>query len=298
MGKFEEAVRGVIDGLDGDDDVVEAVRSNINFEEVVGDVLENDAKAKAAVRALVIKVIESLDPDENSDLSEAINEQFNIGSTTEQLLTPKKGEPDAELVAALNEKVRELVKTEIDGWDSDSETVMDPIRENINVSSEMVAAVLAEPEVQDALKKAVHDRTTTYVEEELDTDSIDESIRDYFNEDDNLSRAVTAALASPETQKAIQKRAQDLVDEWIENLTSDSDLISKALGENPALAQAVERELASALRSDRLDKLVARAIDKIVQGDASLQGTILGKVSDAIGARLAEGLLTSAFGRR
>ncbi|MBU2615471.1 MAG: hypothetical protein ABIJ40_02540 [Bacteroidota bacterium] len=208
--KFASKVKEVIEEADANDDIKEQILENIDFEEIVRDVIEDEDVKDALNRKtkkFVMDEIENLDSEDIEDLADAISEQIKFEDVTKEIL-----ENNEQAQVTLRKKAEELILAFIDKMETDD--VEKAIKENFDVS-EVVARVMGDSQnIKDVLDEAIKDQICTIAKQgEIDfEDDITKAILENFNIDE-MSKRVIEQLQEKETAENFIKNIAETVAE-------------------------------------------------------------------------------------
>ncbi len=335
MPTLEEQVRKVIADLGEDDDFIGTVKDEINLGELVRDELENSDQVKEALTSLVLKAIRDYDPDEDSGITEAIQEHLDYDELV------KSAMEDEAVRTALLHVVRECAEKfspedEDTGGNSLSQRVGDAL-----LTDEKIGEYL---DGNDDVLAAVREKVTEIAKEtirDLDDEDVTDRIRDAVVFDDATIKSV---CAEPEIQQAITVRArglitgaledleldedeaktamdaldisgairrllqnreefQTLVDEtaenavksWLDRASRDTSLFKELLAKNDAFQRRVDVTIDRVLASDEGREYFDGLVKRVL-GSREAQDAVLNRLADLMVRRLGDVLFQSATG--
>lgn len=338
MSKFEDKVKEVLDGLEGDDDFVEAVRDAIDYPEVVSEAFQDDA-TKKSIKELVITTIKDVLDDSDSSISEnlcdAVREEIDISAATVEALK------DETVKEAIKKAIIEVINADLEDSDTAiSEALCDAVRDEIDVKEivkdilekdakvkdalvEMVAKEIEElPENQNveeavwdslklekelgALLKAGDERIKAAIAKMLA--EVIENIRGENLGNDELEKIIEALeiqqrtkrlVADPVISQDIDKHLLESIERKIEVIGDDqAEEIAAAVTNSPTFKEAVESAVRAASAGGKLEDFARGVVERVLKENRRFSDTVLEQVGQALSARIADGIIKTAFSGR
>lgn len=322
MGKFEEAVRGVIKDLDDDDDFAEAVRQAIPVEELVREVVNSDAKVKTAVRRVVLSIVEKLDEDD--DFVDVVREKMDFHQIAEEALK------DPQAIKALANEVLSVIGG-MNENDDFSDAVRLAIRDNFDYAelsardervsvavADLVIGVIGELDKnEDAVSQIVDgislgERAKEMAENSPEVkaallafvkDTIEGATTEDMLGEDGLSEMFSGVDASGMAKKllaedkaladAINDTVANTVTEKIRDLATDDDVeiaIDAAIADSETIKASVERAVSSLSMSGNIDTILQSAVERIIADNRNIARIVCDKVAETLSTNIVEAI--------
>jgi len=332
MASFNEKVREILDGLENDDDFVREVRNKIDFTEAIDEAMQDDGVKRAVKKAIISALKAWLEDDESTSIQDVVSEQVDLGNLVKEALQDEEiqtslrkavtGElkraiddnddwvsdaiaealheevdikaifresmsKDEGLRAKLNEHVIAAFKSAIEEYELDS----DDISESVDFTAQAKALIQTnDPQIIGAISQLILDDIKGW--NEL-TEEESEKIHAGLGISDLLQRL----LENPEFKQLLDEKLRESVKDEINNLgQSQSDEIARSILDSPMFKTTIERVISDAGSSGKVEEFAKAVVERTLRENRRFHETVLEQVQQALAARLASGLVKSAFG--
>lgn len=321
MGKFEEAVRGVIEGLDEDDDFVETVRDAIPVADLVREIVGSDAKAKVAVRRAVLSVIEDLHEDD--DFVDAVREAMDFSEIAEEALK------DPQVAKAIGTEATLVIKGDMKNADDFSDAVSKAVMDNFDYAELSANDERFSEAVADLVLSVISglDRNEDAVSHVLEGISLGEragkiadeseevkvalanfvkdtiegaTLEDMFGRDGaseifssiGIGEKAGKLLAEDKTlAEAINTAIATAVTEKVRDLATDEDIgsaIDAAIADSETVKAAIDRAVSSLSLTGTLDAILQSAVERIITNNREIARIVCDKVASDLATKISE----------
>lgn len=330
---FEDKVREILDGLEDEDDFVDAVREQLNYKELVAEVIKDPSVKDMIKKAITAAVKKELDEDENENFIDAIREEIDYTAAVKEALADEKTK---EVIrAAVLKGIKDAV-AESGGWFD--EALQEATQEAINVAEIVKEASKKDNDVRAAIIAAIKEKIAEQFKNgEVDIDdSISEAIdfeeevrvlmgaqnpelkaavlemilrsvrgMNDLNDDEveeimkaiDISGNVRQMLSDPETHRKLLEKIRSLVEAEIESLGNRrSEGVVSSIVDSQTFKDTLDRVVQEMSRSGRVEEFCRGVVEKALKESGRFQSIIFDQIGTAVASRLAGTIVKNAFG--
>lgn len=188
----------------------------------------------------------------------------------------------------LEDNVRNIIKDL-----GEDEDFMEAVKENLDYA-DLIKEAVEDKEVKTSVAKAVKDAVKNIIEDE-DNDTIQDAVNDNFDATD----LVKESLQDPEVKNDITEVVKSAILKIIKDDNSDiiQDTAKDVLAKDESLSKIIQEELNYLLNDDKntLRESIRKVLISVLNDDLSKNKNFLGKLSDCLVKRVADGLLKNLF---
>jgi hypothetical protein len=194
--RFEEIVMRTVSSIVNEEDtkdaVEEAVRDNVEFSEIVSELLSDDEEVKDVlkqkVRELLLKqimAVESLEDfyEDGDDMHTDLRDAINVSELMDEMF-----KSDEELMAQARNKVKELIRKQVeDNLDSDDLPDWDELVD-LMCLEDLVKEILKQDEVVVMIREKMIELLKSYIEEDIDADKLPDNLNEMLDIDAQIKQ--------------------------------------------------------------------------------------------------------------
>lgn len=274
------------------DDLIQAIKDNVDVGDVIGDMFREDPEFQSAVKkkiqSLFLQELENCDNLEElmgSDdyLTTYLPDDFVTTTLTDLFVNNEEAKKE------LQEKMKSLVESGINNFDSDNLPEWDELVKLLNIE-EVLKKVIQEDEIRIKTEEAFRDIVKEWIDENLDTNALPGDFTDKLLaiapidrllSDMDFRRQIVDLLVNAVKQLAVNQ-LQD----------SDSELNQKLLASG-ALS-AIARQMEDLVRDPEVQRRVKETLKDQLRSDGRLTGVLV----QGLMSELSKTLVSRLFDKR
>lgn len=289
-----DACEGVLDEETTQNEIKEAIRDNVDFSDIVSQVIDEDTiqtALKAKVASLVLKRIDEITNLEElfSDDDEAIGailDALDMNNVVSVVLATNET-----VKSRLHEKMGGLVVKQLESVDKDDLPDWDEFLELLKIP-EIIVAILSHEDMQIQLAEKVKETVSGYISENLDETDLPENLSDLLE----IPYQIASLARDTEFQHQVHSGVRaTLMHAALNCVTSASDFmdLNELVERTPEIKRIVEDEIKAALHDRRFTDELREGLKHALVTDSSIRT----KLANTMLGLLAHGIIDRMLGR-
>jgi hypothetical protein len=287
MADFEKKMQEFFDQLDDDEDFSREVRNNIDWDDFIPEALE-DPDVKDAMKRLFIRTLDNFDLDDRDDEVVRSVKGGMDNCDSWDTIVEKIDWDDEEMKSACVHHVKYVLEN------LDNDDYADEIKNEIIKEDGLLDDIV---ENDDEVKEDVKREISQYLSNSFDLDDVDDfqnKIMSVFNIDILLFEMAS----NGEIQEKIKESVKEAVLSWASNFVYNNTKVNELLNNNDGIKNIINNAIDNLSSSKEFEKVIVGFVKQLIEGNDNISGNLLGKISDAIAGKLAEGIVKTAFGNK
>jgi len=261
----------VLERLAEDDGFLEDFKENFDYSEIDLKRFGDDEEVANAVRKLIIAVIDKIDFEDDSVVSD-VSDNFDFDSCVKEMCLK-----DDAVIQELGNTLRQLIIKYLNQLDiDDDESLKDTIIENVDnwFENKIKDFLSQDTEIQaamaDKLRHLVMERVVEFDENNFDND-LDQAIISAMSNEEFVQKVI---IADDMPQQELKEKLQQVVISWFGNVERNQDKIIEIISDSPPLLHLLDKVIAEMLKEPQYEELFKKAVQNTLSDPELFQQVV------------------------